>query len=139
MTRRPIRLLCTLLVLSAVILPAACQRGDADKALLEAPAIGDIYAAELSKFSAHGFADEERKPIDPAYGLMKVVAADAAGVVVITENAALAEKSVSRSDIRGDLVDIEFDESERIAIARADLVKAHADGLIFAVKRPAAD
>ena len=70
---------------------------------------------------------------------MKVVAADAAGVVVITENAALAEKSVSRSDIRGDLVDIEFDESERIAIARADLVEAHADGLIFAVKRPAAD
>ena len=35
MTRRTIRLLPALLVLSGVTLLAACQRGDADKALLE--------------------------------------------------------------------------------------------------------
>lgn len=139
MTRRTIRLLPALLVLSGVMLLAACQRGDADKALLEAPAVGDIYAAQLSAFSDYEFTDDAEKPIDPAYGLMKVVSADAAGVVVITENAASAEKSVSRSDIKGDLSTIEFDESEQIQIAKADLVQAHADGLIYAVKRPAAN
>ena len=140
MTRRPIRLLLpALLVLSGVMLLAACQRGDADKALLEAPAVGDLYAAQLSEFSDYPFTDEDQKPIDPAYGLLKVVSADTAGVVVITENAASAEKSVSRSDIKGDLSTIEFDESEQIQIAKADLIKAHADGLIYAVKRPAAN
>lgn len=138
MTRRPIRLLSTLLLVSGVLLLAACQRGDADQALLDAPAVGDVYAAQLSEFSDYEFTDEDEVPIDPAYGLMKVVSADATGVVVITENAASAEKSVSRSDIRGDLADIEFDESEQIAIGKADLAKAHADGLIFAMKRPGA-
>lgn len=136
MTRRLFRLLPALFVLSGVLLLAACQRGDADKALIEAPAVGDVYAAELSAFSDYEFTDEDNKPIDPAYGLLKVVAADADGVVVITENAASAEKSVSRSDIRGDLSTIEFDESEQIRIGKADLVKAHTDGLIYVVKRP---
>lgn len=139
MTRRPIRLLPMLLVLSGVLLLAACQRGDADQALLDAPAVGDVYAAQLSEFSDYEFTDEDDRPIDPAFGLMKVVATDAAGVVVITENAASAEKSIPRSDIRGDLADIEFDESEQIEIAKADLVKAHADGLIFELKRPGAE
>jgi len=139
MTRRPIRLLPALLVLSGVMLLAACQRGDADKALLEAPAVGDLYAAQLSEFSDYEFTDEDEKPIDPAYGLMKVVSAGAAGVVVITENAASADKSVARSDIKGDLSTIEFDESEQIEIGRADLIKAHADGLIYVVRRPAAN
>lgn len=139
MTRRPIRLLSTLLFLSGVLLFAACQRADADQALLDAPAVGDVYAAQLSEFSDHAFNDEDGRPIDPAYGLMRVVAADTDGVVVITENAALAEKSIARSDILGDLAAIEFDESEQIEIAKADLVKAHADGLIFEVKRPDAE
>lgn len=139
MTRRSIRLLSALFVLSGVMLLAACQRGEADNALLEAPAVGDLYAAELSAFSDYPFTDENQKPIDPAYGLMKVVSADAAGVVVITENAALADKSVSRSDIKSDLSTIEFDESEQIQIAKADLIQAHADGLIYVVKRPAAN
>lgn len=138
MTRRLFRLLPALFVLSGVLLLAACQRGDADKALIEAPAVGDVYAAELSAFSDYEFTDEDNKPIDPAYGLLKVVAADADGVVVITENAASAEKSVARSDIRGDLSTIEFDESEQIRIGKADLVKAHTDGLIYMVKRPEA-
>lgn len=138
MTRRLFRLLPALFVLSGVLLLAACQRGDADKALIEAPAVGDVYAAELSAFSDYEFTDEDNKPIDPAYGLLKVVAADTDGVVVITENAASAEKSVARTDIRGDLSTIEFDESEQIRIGKADLVKAHTDGLIYVVKRPEA-
>jgi len=139
MMRRPIRLLLpALLVLSGVMLLAACQRGDADKALLEAPAVGDIYAAQLSEFSDYKFTDDDQKPIDPAYGLMKVVAADTAGVVVVTENAASADKSLSRSDIDGDLSTIVFDDSEQIRIGQADLIKAHTDGLIYKVKRPAA-
>ncbi|VXB37132.1 conserved exported hypothetical protein [Luteimonas sp. 9C] len=139
MTRRPIRLLSALFVVSGVLLLAACQRGDADKALLESPAVGDLYAAQLSEFSDYPFTDEDQKPIDPAYGLLKVVSADTAGVVVITENAASAEKSVARRDLRGDLSTIVFDESEQIQIAKTDLIQAHADGLIYVVKRPTAD
>ena len=138
MMRRPFRLLSALLVLSAAMLLGACQKGEAEKTLVDAPAVGDVYAAELSAFSDYEFTDDDNKVIDPAYGLLKVVSVDASGVVVITENAAAADKSVSRTDIRGDLSTIEFDESEQIQIAKADLVKAHADGLIYAVKRPEA-
>jgi len=138
MTRRLVRLLPALFVLSGVMLLAACQRGEADNALIAAPAVGDLYAAELSAFSDYEFTDDDNTPIDPAYGLLKVISASAAGVVVITENSAASEKSVARTDIRGDLSTIEFDESEQIEIAQADLVKAHADGLIYVVKRPEA-
>ncbi|WP_123832948.1 MULTISPECIES: hypothetical protein [Luteimonas] len=134
--RRPTRLLTALLALSGLVLLGACQHADADMALLESPAVGDIYAAQLSGFSRHPFTDDARKPIDPAYGLMQVVSTDPDGVVVVTQNTASAEKSLSHDDIRGDLADIEFDEGEQIAIGGAELVRAHADGLIFAVKRP---
>lgn len=139
MTRRLIRLLPALFVLSGALLLSACQRGDADRALLDAPAVGDLYAAQLSAFSEYEFNDDSRVPIDPAHGLLKVVAADADGVVVITENTASSEKATARSDLRGDVSAIEFDDSERIEIAKADLHKAYEDGLIYAVRRPSAD
>jgi len=138
MTRRLFRLLPALVVLTGVMLLAACQRGEADKAMLQAPAVGDVYAAELSAFSDYEFKDDVQKPINPAYGLLKVVAADANGVVVVTENAASADKSVSRADLRGDLSTIQFDDSEQIRISTADLAKAHEDGRIYAMKRPGA-
>lgn len=136
MMRRPSHLSTALLALSAVMLLGACQRTDADMALLESPAVGDVYAAQLSGFSRYAFTDDEGKPTDPAYGLMQVVSADPDGVVIVTQNAASAGKSLSHNDIRGDLADIEFDEGEQIAIGRAELARARGDGLIFTVKRP---
>ncbi|KLI98981.1 hypothetical protein WQ56_13490 [Luteimonas sp. FCS-9] len=136
--RRMFRLLPALLVLSAAFLLAACQRGEADLALLQAPEVGDLYAAELSAFSDYEFTDDKQVAIDPAYGLMKVVAVEGDGVVVVTENAALGTRDRARSDIK-DTSDIAFDDSERISISKADLAKAYEDDLIYVVRRPTAD
>ncbi|HZF96955.1 MAG TPA: hypothetical protein VEY92_01705, partial [Pseudoxanthomonas sp.] len=68
--------------------------GDAKLALIEKPAVGDIYAAELSAFTVNEFTDSEGKPITPAYGLMKVVEVDADKAVVVTEAAAFGTKEL---------------------------------------------
>ncbi|MCD9028771.1 hypothetical protein LDO26_11195 [Luteimonas sp. BDR2-5] len=122
-------------VLCCAVFLAGCS-GKADRALVEAPAVGDLYAAELSTFSDYGFTDEDENEIEPAYGLLKVIAVDAADVVVITENAASATRASATSDLRGDPAGIEFDDSERIGISRADLLKAWDDRLLFGVRRP---
>lgn len=125
------------LALLLTLLLAACTPGaEQDAPLIEAPAVGDLYAAQLSAFSDFEFSDGDDKPIDPAYGLMKVIEVDDEGVMVVTENAALGSPDVSRSDLRGDMTDIEFDDSERIRISTADLRQAHSSGLIYAVRRP---
>ncbi|WP_101927244.1 hypothetical protein [Luteimonas rhizosphaerae] len=137
MLRRTTRLL-PVLALFATLAVAGCKAGPEDRTLLEAPVVGDLYAAQLSEFSDYGFTDESGKDLAPAYGLMRVTAVDEANVVVITENAASGEQAVSRQDIAGDMANIEFDDSEQIEIARTDLVQAWDDKLIYAVKRPAA-
>lgn len=103
---------------------------DADRALVDAPAVGDIYAAELTQFSSASFEDQ-----DGVFGLMKVVAVEPGKVFVITEDAASDSKSVPRKEILGDLAGITFDESERIEIVHGELVKAYESGKIFAVRR----
>ncbi len=136
MLRRTTRLI-PVLALFATLVVAGCNQAPDDRTLLEAPAVGDVYAAQLSEFSDYGFTDESGKDLAPAYGLMKITSVDDANVVVITENAASGEQAVSKQDIDGDQTDIAFDDSEQIAIARADLLKAWDDKLIYAVKRPA--
>lgn len=119
---------------------AACKPGaEQDAALIGSPEAGDLYAAQLSAFSEFEFSDGDEQPIDPAYGLMKVVEVDGGAVVVVTENAALGSPEQSRRDLRGDMADIGFDDSERIRIESADLRQAHTSGLIYAVRRPAAE
>ncbi|NYZ63474.1 hypothetical protein [Luteimonas deserti] len=135
---RLFRPLPAVLILLCALALGACSSKEADTALITAPAVGDVYAAQLSEFSGYGFTDEDGKDIDPAYGLMKVVALEDSGVVVITENHALSSQTQSRKDLRGDMTDVVFDENERIAIAPADLRKAYDDGLIYAVRRPSA-
>ena len=103
---------------------------DADRALIDVPAIGDVYAAELTHFSSASFEDQQA-----VYGLMKVVAVEPDKIVVITENAASDNKGVPRKEILGDMSDIAFDESERIDIVHDELVKAYESGDIFAVRR----
>ncbi|HLM52077.1 MAG TPA: hypothetical protein VK325_00430 [Pseudoxanthomonas sp.] len=108
---------------------------DAKLALIEKPAVGDIYAAELSEFTVNEFTDSDGKPITPAYGLMKVVEVDADKVVVITEAAAFGTKELSQQDILGDLKDITFDEEERIDIVLSQLRKAYESGKVYEVRR----
>ncbi len=104
---------------------------ETDRMLMGAPVAGDIYAAELTFFSEASFENEAK-----VYGLIKVLAVDEAKVTVVTENAGSASDSMSREEIRGEMRDIEFDDSEQIEIDRTELVKAHQAGKIFAVRRP---
>lgn len=108
----------------------ADPRRDADRALIDVPAVGDLYAAELTRFSIADFEGAET-----VYGLMKVVAVEPDKVVVVTEDAGAEDKSVARQDLLGDLSDIGFDETERIEIVHAELARAYEAGEIFAVRR----
>lgn len=111
--------------------PVDDTSAESDRRLMGAPVAGDIYAAELTYFSEASFENEAK-----VYGLIKVLAVDEAKVTVVTENAGSAIDSVSREEIRGEMRDIEFDDSEQIEIDHTELVKAHQAGKIFAVRRP---
>lgn len=119
-----------LLMLVSGCNPGSETEADADRALIGAPAVGDIYAAELTYFSEASFEDE-----DKIFGLMKVMAVDEDKVTVVTENAGSESDSVPREEIQGDMEGIEFDASERIELAHPELLKAHETGKIFAVRR----
>ena len=129
---------CVVLLSAASLM--ACKTGagggkvDPNLALIQAPAVGDIYAAELTDFTA---ADFTRDGEDTAkgYGLLKVVEVKPGKVVVITENAASEDPAVSKQDIKGDLSDITFDKSERIDVVQSRLEKAYASGTIYEVRR----
>ena len=103
---------------------------DTSRALIDVPAVGDIYAAELTQFSTASFEDQKA-----VYGLMKVVAIEPDKVTVVTENAASDNKAVPRQEILGDLSNVAFDDSERIDIVHSQLVSAYESGKIFAVRR----
>ena len=123
-------------LLGATFLLSGCKAGaDANLALIDKPAVGDIYAANLHDFSATTFTDDDDKPMTNAYGLMKVVAVDKDKVVVITEIKAFETKKRSRQDILGDLKDITFDEDERIDIVLPQLRQAYESGKIYEVRR----
>ncbi len=130
---RPIQLLAVIALCGAALLAGCTGKADLEK--IESPAVGDLYAAELSAFSDYGFSDDDGNGIEPAYGLLQVIAVNDAQVVVITENAGSQDRTVARTDLKGDLVGIAFDDSEKIAISRPDLRKAWDDKLIFGVRR----
>lgn len=129
---RPFRLLTAALLFQL----AACTASPGTDALLAAPAVGDFYVAQLDAFSAFPFHDEHGQPIVPAFGLMRVVAADGTGIVVITEESAVSAPRHARSRLRGDLDAIVFDEAEQIELPMAALQPHHADGTILAARRP---
>jgi hypothetical protein len=124
------------LCLSVLLLAlAACGGNDASDArrqaaLVASPGVGDYYAAELTYFSGADFESRER-----VFGLMKIVAVDGDDITLVTENGGSPDRDVALKDIGADPSAIEFDQSERIIITRADLEAAHAAGKIFAVKR----
>lgn len=108
---------------------------NADLAIIESPKVGDLYAAELSTFSAMQFNDGEEALAGKVYGLMKVIEVDPKKVVLITENAGAETPAISKQDIKGDLSDIAFDEEEKIDVVRSELRKAYDSGKIYAVRR----
>ena len=127
-------------LLSATSL-VACKPGagntekvDPNLALIQAPVVGDIYAAELTEFTTADFT-RDGEDTGRGYGLLKVVEVQPDKVVVITENAASEDPAVSKQDIKGDLSNITFDELEKIDVVRSQLEKAYAAGTIYEVRR----
>ena len=100
--------------------------------LLSAPEVGDLYAAKLSQLSVSGFNVDERKD---AHGLMKVVEVHPDCLVAITENAAWDNPKGARNDLRGDLEDITWDETEKITLNRTELGKLKANGSLLEARR----
>lgn len=129
---KPARVLpvMALLVALAACTPGDGSRSDADAALIKAPAVGDVYAADLTYFSEASFEDQPR-----VYGLIKVISVDAGKITVITESAASDSEAAARKDLLGPLEEIEFDATERIEIVDTQLEKAYESGKIFAVRR----
>ena len=115
---------------------AGADKPDPNLALIKAPAVGDIYAAELTDFTAVDFTAPDGEVVrGKGYGLLKVVAVQPDKVVIITENASSDDPGVSKQDIKGDLSDITFDESEKIDVVRSQLEKAYTSGKIYEVRR----
>lgn len=98
--------------------------------VLADPKVGDLYAAKVSAFSKEGF--EEHGVV---YGLMKVVEVQPNHIIVITEDAGWETPKMAKQDLNGDLSNINWDESERIQIKRADLSRMVLDGRIVETRR----
>ena len=98
--------------------------------VLADPKVGDLYAAKVSAFSKEGF--EEHGVV---YGLMKVVEVQPNHIIVITEDAGWETPKMAKKDLNGDLSNINWDESERIQIERADLSRMVLDGRIVETRR----
>ena len=92
--------------------------------------MGDLYAAKVSAFSKEGF--EEHGVV---YGLMKVVEVQPNHIIVITGDAGWETPKMAKQDLNGDLSNINWDESERIQIERADLSRMVLDGRIVETRR----
>ena len=109
--------------------PTATTAAGLDPILAE-PKVGDLYAAKVSAFSKEGF--EEHGVV---YGLMKVVEVQPNHIIVITEDAGWETPKMAKKDLNGDLSNINWDESERIQIERADLSRMVLDGRIVETRR----
>lgn len=133
------RVIVIVLVAAMAMTGGGCRKGggesgtEADakrqRALIQAPAVGDCYAAELTYFSTGDFDQHER-----IFGLMKIAAVDGDMLVLVTEDGGSPERAVALEDLRNPEA-IAFDESERIRISRRELQAAFEAGHIFAARR----
>lgn len=104
--------------------------------VLANPQVGDLWAAELSAFSAVQFNEGNSGQAQAkSYGLMKVVDVADDRVTVITEDAAWPNSRGAVNDLEGDQHDITWDEEERIPVIRANFAQLLADGKIVQVRR----
>lgn len=112
--------------------PAAASVSDP---LLANPMVGDLYASELTAFSAASFSAQRGDPMAKAYGLLKVVEVQPDRVFVITETGAWDNANGTRNELQGDLADITWDDAERIPILRADFARLLSEGKIISTRR----
>lgn len=125
---------CAVLILMALVL-VACGRDAAsgqqqEQTLLQAPAVGDHYAAELTYFSDADFEQSGR-----AFGLMRVIAVEGDEVTLVTENGGSTDERAALEALAGDGGKASFDDNERIILRKSDLLDAYEAGKILGVRR----
>jgi len=108
----------------------ATSRQQQEQALLQAPAVGDRYAAELTYFSDADFEQSER-----AFGLIKVVAVDGDEVTLVTENGGSTDERATLEALAEGGGKASFDDNERIILRKGDLLDAYEAGKILGVRR----
>lgn len=113
--------------------PAAAAASDLDP-ILASPQVGDLWAADLTAFSGAEF-KREGVAVEHAYGLLKVIAVTDDRVTVITETGFWPNERGSINDLRGDLDDITWDETEEIPVNRSELAEMLDDDKIIEVRR----
>jgi len=113
--------------------PAQTTRASELEQIFAAPHIGDVYAVELTYFSAYDFGNED--PNDARYGLMRIVAVHPDRITLNTETTAWPHPRGAINDMRGDLAGVEWDEDENIEIYRNELAHLVADKKILDARR----
>jgi len=135
--------LAALLLSASVLGLAACRPGNAGTAAattvsldarLSAPRAGDLWATEISYFSAGEFGDSQGTE-DTAFGLLKVIEVNGEDIVLNTETGAWPKKQGAINDLRGDLANIDWDASEKIVVKRSELEGLVASGRILETRR----
>lgn len=101
------------------------------QAILSAPQVDDILAARVDHFSEYSFGNETQS----SFGLLRVVAVDAASVTVVTQNAAWRERADALDDLRSSFDNVDWDEDEDIKIQRSEFPALEQNGLIFGARR----
>ena len=105
--------------------------------ILQHPEVGDLYAAELSEFSAYNFGGQNGKDaMTKAYGLLRVVKVEEDKVIVITQNQASPNARGARNELNGELDNIGWDDAERIPIRRDRFAQLVEQEKILEVRRP---
>jgi len=113
--------------------PAQTTRASELEQIFAEPQFGDVYAAELTYFSAYDFGNTD--PNDARYGLMRIVAVHPDRITLNTETNAWPHPRGAINEMRGDLAGIEWDEDEDIEIYRNELAHLVADKKILDARR----
>jgi len=111
--------------------PAQTTRAEALDPIFASPQLDDLYAAELTYFSAYDFEMDG----EPAFGLMRVIAVHDDRITLNTQNTGWYKARKAINDLRGDVSGIEWDEDEDIQIYRNELSQLVADGKILDARR----
>ncbi|PZQ33134.1 MAG: hypothetical protein DI562_02165 [Stenotrophomonas acidaminiphila] len=108
----------------------AASRQQQEQALLQAPAVGDHYAAELTYFS-----DADFEQVGRAFGLVKVITVDGDDVTLVTENGGSTDERAALEALAEGGGKAGFDDNERIILRKGDLLDAYEAGKILGVRR----
>ncbi|MDI9238089.1 hypothetical protein QLQ15_04100 [Lysobacter sp. LF1] len=125
------RRIALLSILLAVTVLAGCS--GQDKKLLADPRVGDLYAAEITQFSA--VADDEGNTVEDGYGLLKVTGVSEQEIKVVTTAWYQDTKRGLLKELRKSPASQQWDLTDVITVKRAELAGLRDEGQIISVRR----